>query len=195
MDFPSRATIVDEGEPATAIYRVVSGHVMVSRLLPDGRRQIFEVLGPGGVFGVTPNGQHDSAAEALTEVRIMAFDRSVADRSSQFNAELANLLKAQLCALHDHAVLLGRKSAVERVATYILELIPAQSGERLSGPVTAIRVLMTRSEIADYLGLTLETVSRGFSQLKRDGVIAYDRPDGPMTVDLRRLRRLTGTEA
>jgi CRP-like cAMP-binding protein len=194
MDFPSRATIVDEGEPAIAIYRIVSGQVMISRLLPDGRRQIFEVLGPGGVFGVTPNGHHDSAAEALTEVRIMAFDRTVADRSSQFNAGLASLLKTQLCALHDHAVLLGRKSAVERVATYILDLIAGQANENAAQPVATIRVLMTRSEIADYLGLTLETVSRAFSQLKRDGVIAYHRPDGPMTVDLKGLKRLTGAD-
>ena len=193
LDFPSRATIVDEGEPARAIYRIVSGHVMVSRFLPDGRRQIFEVLGPGGVFGVTPNGHHDSAAEALTEVRLMAFDRHAAERSSEFNAALADLLKAQLCALHDHAVLLGRKSAVERVMSYIEDLIGVADAQHADDDVAIVRVLMTRSEIADYLGLTLETVSRAFSQLKREGVIAYERHDGPMTVDLKRLKRLTGS--
>jgi CRP-like cAMP-binding protein len=194
VDFPPRVTIIDEGEPARAIYRVVSGEVMISKLLPDGRRQIFEVLRPGGIFGVTPNGHHDSVAESLTDVRLTVFEKGQAERSSAFNSLVGDLLKVQICALHEHAVLLGRKSAVERVASYILDLIEARyPGELPSAGELTVRVLMTRSEIADYLGLTLETVSRAFSQLKRDGIIAYERHDGLMRVVLRRLRPLTGT--
>ena len=194
VDFPPRVTIIDEGEPARSIYRIVSGNVMISKLLPDGRRQIFEVLGPGSIFGITPNGRHDSVAESLTDVKLTAFEKGLAERSSSFNSLVADLLKVQICALHEHAVLLGRKSAVERVASYILELIEAREDTTPSpdGAVT-VRVLMTRSEIADYLGLTLETVSRAFSQLKRDGIIAYERHDGLMRVSIRRLRPLTGT--
>lgn len=190
IDFPSRVTIIDEGEPAYAIYQIVSGNVMISKLLPDGRRQIFEVLGPGHMFGVTPNGHYDCIAEALTDVRVTAFEKGQADRSSAFNAQLADVLKIQICALHEHAVLLGRKSAVERVASYILELIEGTSPNE--GWVS-VRVLMTRSEIADYLGLTLETVSRAFSHLKRDRIIAYERHDGLIRVNIPRLRPLTGT--
>ena len=194
VDFPSRVTIIDEGEPAHAIYRIVSGNVMISKLLPDGRRQIFEVLGPGHVFGVTPNGHYDCIAETLTDVRVTAFEKGQVDRSSAFNALLANVLKIQICALHEHAVLLGRKSAVERVASFILELIEGHNGAAPpSDGWVSVRVLMTRSEIADYLGLTLETVSRAFSQLKRDSIIAYERHDGLMRVNIRRLRPLTGT--
>ncbi len=194
VDFPPRTTIIDEGEPARAIYRVVSGRVMLSKLLPDGRRQIFEVLGPGAIFGVTPNGKHDSIAETLTETRVAAFERVTAERSPAFGIFVADHLKAQICALHDHAVLLGRKTAVERVASYILDLVEASSADQThNGDGVIVRVPMTRSEIADYLGLTLETVSRAFSKLKRDGVVSYERHDGPMRVHFRRLRPLTGT--
>lgn len=201
VDFPPRTTIIDEGEPARAIYRVVSGRVMLSKLLPDGRRQIFEVLGPGAIFGVTPNGKHDSIAETLTETRVSAFERVTAERSPAFGIFVADHLKAQICALHDHAVLLGRKTAVERVASYILDLVEAPSKALPHNAAelahhnnnVIVHVPMTRSEIADYLGLTLETVSRAFSKLKRDGVVSYERHDGPMRVQFRRLRPLTGT--
>jgi CRP-like cAMP-binding protein len=194
VDFPPRVTIIDEGEPARAIYQIVSGNVMISKLLPDGRRQIFELLGPGGIFGVTPNGHHDSVAESLTDVRLTAFDKGPAENSLSFNSFMAELLKIQICALHEHAVLLGRKSAVERVASYIMELIEAPSHQAgLGSDSVTVRVLMTRSEIADYLGLTLETVSRAFSQLKRSDIIAYERHDGLMQVHIKRLRPLTGT--
>jgi CRP-like cAMP-binding protein len=194
VDFPSRVTIIDEGEPARAIYQIVSGNVMISKLLPDGRRQIFELLGPGGLFGVTPNGHHDSVAESLTDVRLTAFDKIPAENSSRFNSFMAEGLKIQICALHEHAVLLGRKSAVERVASYIAELIPTPSKEaKINTDIVTVRVLMTRSEIADYLGLTLETVSRVFSNLKRSGIIGYERHDGQMKVHIKRLRPLTGT--
>jgi CRP/FNR family transcriptional regulator, anaerobic regulatory protein len=194
VDFPPRVTIIDDGEPARAIYQVVKGSVMVSKLLPDGRRQIFEVLGPGGIFGLTPNGHHDSMAESLTNVRVTAFEKNSAENSSHFNSVMANLLKVQLCALHDHAVLLGRKSALERVTSYILEQIEA--GNSMGDPVIgllSVRILMTRSEIADYLGLTLETVSRAFSQLRRMKIISYQRHDDLIHVHVDRLRPLTGT--
>ena len=198
VDFPPRVTIIDEGEPARAIYQIVSGNVMISKLLPDGRRQIFELLGPGGLFGVTPNGHHDSVAESLTDVRLTAFDKIPAENSSRFNSFMAEGLKIQICALHEHAVLLGRKSAVERVASYIAELIPTPcptpcKEPKINTDSVTVRVLMTRSEIADYLGLTLETVSRAFSNLKRSGIIAYERHDGQMKVHVKRLRPLTGT--
>ncbi len=194
MEVPPRTVIIDEGDPARAVYRIQSGHVMLSKLLPDGRRQIFELLGPGSIFGVTPHERHDSVAESLTDTRISIFERSALERMSSFDNYIIYRLEIQICALHDHAVLLGRKTATERVSTYILNL--AQSvpeNENSSPPQALVIVPMTRSEIADYLGLTLETVSRAFSRLKRLGVISYERHDGPMRVALDRLGPLTGT--
>ena len=194
MEVPPRTVIIDEGDPARAVYRIQSGHVMLSKLLPDGRRRIFELLGPGSIFGLTPHERHDSVAESLTDTRISIFERLALERMSSFDNYIIYRLEIQICALHDHAVLLGRKTATERVSTYILNL--AQSvpeNENSSPPQALVIVPMTRSEIADYLGLTLETVSRAFSRLKRLGVISYERHDGPMRVALDRLGPLTGT--
>jgi CRP-like cAMP-binding protein len=111
-----------------------------------------------------------------------------------FDNYIVHRLEIQICALHDHAVLLGRKTATERVSTYILNLAQsAHENENSPPPQALVIVPMTRSEIADYLGLTLETVSRAFSRLKRLGVISYERHDGPMRVALDRLGPLTGT--
>ena len=198
MEFPAHATVLNEGESARTLFRIIDGKIMLSKLLPDGRRQICEILGPDEVFGLTPTNRYHSSAEALTPVRVMGYDRSVVDRSLPLKLLLVEQLKTQVCGLHDHALLLGRKSAVERVASFIFDLVPADARQPNGHhPVPAggglVRVPMTRLEIADYLGLTLETVSRAFSQLKRDGVLAYDRADSLMQVNLRRLKPLTGT--
>jgi len=196
-EFPAHATVLSEGESARTLFRIIDGKIMLSKLLPDGRRQICEILGPEEVFGITPTSRYHSSAEALTPVHVMGYDRSVVDRSLPLKLFLVEQLKAQVCGLHDHALLLGRKSAVERVASFILDLVPADAqqsnGDRPVSGGGLVRVPMTRLEIADYLGLTLETVSRAFSQLKRDGVLAYDRADSLMQVNLRRLKPLTGT--
>jgi CRP-like cAMP-binding protein len=195
-EFPAHATVLSEGESARTLFRIIDGKIMLSKLLPDGRRQICEILGPDEVFGITPTSRYHSSAEALTPVRVMGYDRSVVDRSLPLKLLLVEQLKAQVCGLHDHALLLGRKSAVERVASFIFDLVPADArqpnGHQPAGS-GLVRVPMTRLEIADYLGLTLETVSRAFSQLKRDGVLSYDRHDSVMQVNIRRLKPLTGT--
>ncbi|MFM8700130.1 MAG: helix-turn-helix domain-containing protein [Hyphomicrobiales bacterium] len=197
-EFPARATVLSEGDTARGLYLIIAGRIMLSKLLPDGRRQICEILSPNKVFGITPTNRYHSSAEALTPVHVMVYDRSIVDRSLPLKLFLVEQLKAQVCGSHDHALLLGRKSAVERVASFILDLLPAFT-ERLDGHEPSlqgnglVRVPMTRLEIADYLGLTLETVSRAFSRLKRDGVLAYDRADSLMQVNLRRLKPLTGT--
>lgn len=194
MDVPPRTVIIDEGDPARSVYKIQAGQVMLSRLLPDGRRQIFELLGPGSIFGVTPNQRHDSVAESLTDTKLSIFERSWLNHIPTIETSLVHCLEAQICALHDHAVLLGRKTATERVSTYILNLVNGQ-GEKSEQAQSHVFVIvpMTRSEIADYLGLTLETVSRAFSRLKRLGVISYERHDGPMRVAIHRLGPMTGT--
>ena len=104
---------------------------------------------------------------------------------------------AQLCALHEHAVLLGRKSALERVATFVMHCVPGRGGFNCSGPrcggdSAVVRLGMTRQEIADYLGLTLETVSRAFSELRRRGIIAIDKQEEVRVHDVCRICQLTG---
>ncbi len=199
LSYKPRALIVDEGDDASSVYEVVEGGVLLFKLLPDGRRQIIEVLGVGDVFGLAPNGISDVAAEALTSARIALYEKRRVDSEPDLRDRIFTRLRAQMCALHDHALLLGRKSAHERVATFIMRLIPGRGGHACSGPAsggrdeTKVDLAMTRQEIADYLGLTIETVSRAFSALKRDGVIAYDRQDVVSIGSVCRLCRLTGS--
>lgn len=198
LSYKQRQLIVDEGDVATAIYEVVEGGVLLFKLLPDGRRQIIEVLGVGDVFGLSPNGISDVAAEALTAARVAIYEKRRVDSEPELRDRIFAKLRSQMCALHDHALLLGRKSAHERVATFIMRLVPGRGGHACGGPIdgsdqTKIDLAMTRQEIADYLGLTIETVSRAFSALKRDGVIAYERQDVVSIGSVCRLCRLTGS--
>jgi CRP/FNR family nitrogen fixation transcriptional regulator len=197
LDFDARATVIDEGDEARAVYLILEGAVMLSKLLPDGRRQIIELLGSGDVFGLTTTRQHDVCAETLTHAKIVSYDRATVEGSLPVQAMIAERLKAQMCALHDHAVLLGRKSAIERVATFLMRLVPDRGGHGCIGPgakdQASVRVPLTRQEIADYLGLTLETVSRAFSHLRREGLLIYGRHDDVMIANVCKLCRVTGS--
>jgi CRP-like cAMP-binding protein len=198
----ARSPIVDEGDASSSIYEIVEGGVMVFKLLPDGRRQIIEVLGVGDVFGLATTSVSDVSAETLTPVRVVVFDRRMVENDGALRDRLFNRLRSQICALHDHALLLGRKSAQERVATFIMRLVPGRggvacAGPRLSGETgrddrTRVGLAMTRQEIADYLGLTIETVSRAFSALRREGIIAYEKQDEVRIENVCRLCHLTG---
>jgi CRP-like cAMP-binding protein len=198
FSYHHRALILDEGDAATSVYEVLEGGVILFKLLPDGRRQIIEVLGVGDVFGLSATDVSDVAAEALTEVRVAVYDKRTIDAEASLRDRLFARLRQQMCALHDHALLLGRKSAQERVATFIMRLVPNRGGFACVGPVkgegpTRVDLAMTRQEIADYLGLTIETVSRAFSSLRREGVIAYEKQDSVQIANVCRLCHLTGS--
>lgn len=203
LAFRARAAIVEEGDASSSVYEIVEGGVMVFKLLPDGRRQIIEVLGVGDVFGLATTSVSDISAEALTPVRVAVFDRRAVDADPALRDRLFARLRTQVCALHDHALLLGRKSAQERIATFIMRLVagrggvactgPRRTGRRVSDDRAEVGLAMTRQEIADYLGLTIETVSRAFTALKRAGVIAYERQDEVRIADVCGLCRLTGS--
>ncbi|GGK27168.1 helix-turn-helix domain-containing protein [Salinarimonas ramus] len=198
FSYHHRALILEEGDKASSVFEVLEGGVILFKLLPDGRRQIIEVLGVGDVFGLSATDVSDVAAEALTQVRVAVYDKRVIDSDAALRDRLFARLRQQMCALHDHALLLGRKSAQERVATFIMRLVPDRGGFACAGPkpgegATRVDLAMTRQEIADYLGLTIETVSRAFSALRRTGIIAYDKQDAVAIGDVCRLCRLTGS--
>ena len=194
MTYPRRTTIIDDGEPARNIFRIISGQVMLSKLLPDGRRQIFELLGPESYFGFTPYDHYESNAESLTDLTLAVFDPANIHQSHPSYIASQIFLKQQISDLHDHALLLGRKTATERVSSFIWMLTDrSPRHQNMNTEPVCITVPITRTEIADYLGLTLETVSRAFSRLRQKDVISYERHDGPMVVYMRRLKPLTGT--
>jgi CRP-like cAMP-binding protein len=198
MHFPPRALIFLEGDLVDWVYQIEFGTVMLYKLLPDGRRQVVELLGAGDIFGFSPAAIHHCTAETLAPTACVAFDRTVIERSPDLMRRLNARLYAQLCAMHDLAMLLGRKSAMERIASFLMRCVPGRGGLGCPGPRAGedretIRITMTRQEMADYLGLTIETVSRNLSKLKRLGLVSIRNLDEICIQDVCRLCRLTGT--
>jgi CRP-like cAMP-binding protein len=198
--FAPRTLIFLEGDEARTLFRVVDGAVMLYKLLPDGRRLVVEVLGAGDVFGVSPLPVRDCSAETLNATRCVTLDRGLVERSPALLAWLSTRLRIQLCALQEHVLLLGRKSAMERMTSFLMRCIPGRGRHGCPGPPAGddradIRLTMMRQEIADYLGLTIETVSRSLTKLKRRGVVSLAKLDEIRVHDVCRLCRLSGTHS
>lgn len=187
-----------EGDPADRVYELLEGAVMLFKLLPDGRRQVVEIVAPSALFGVVGGKLYDCNAETLTPSVVRILDRRDIENSAEFQGHVARCLRQQIERLHDHAVLLGRKSAFERVTSFLMHFVPTRGVAGCAGPSSAndeqtIELTMTRQEIADYLGLTIETVSRVISDLKRRGLIAIEKQDRIRITDICGICHLTGT--
>ncbi|MFA7263479.1 MAG: helix-turn-helix domain-containing protein [Caulobacter sp.] len=171
--FTAGEILVREGDPATNLFNITAGSVRVYKLLPDGRRQIVGFLFPGDFLGLATGDRYAFSAEALTGGSACRFLKKTYRRmlAEQPDLEAALLDRAshELQAAHNQMLLLGRKTAVERLASFLADL--AARDRRAGGPGRVIQLPMTRAEIADYLGLTTETVSRVTSRLKTRGVI------------------------
>ncbi len=165
-----------EGEEAGNIYRVVSGVLRLTRLMEDGRRQVIAFGYPGDVVGFPSDGQYHTDCEALRPTTVVVHNRAALESSTGDAALHASLLQAalrEISAMQDHFLMLGRKSACERVASFLCVL-----ADRVGTPLgefTQFDLPMSRSDIADFLGLTTETVCRTFTQLRKRNVIALDR--------------------
>jgi CRP/FNR family nitrogen fixation transcriptional regulator len=169
MRFPRNAEIFGEGEPAEYLYRVVRGTVRISTLLSDGRRQIGAFYLPGDVFGLEAGELHAFSAEAIGDTTVVVVKRSTFETLAVSNREVAQELRT-LLAMHlrraqQHMLLLGRKTAQERIASFLLQM-----AERAPA-ASAVDLPMSRQDIADYLGLTIETVSRTLTQLEHIAAI------------------------
>jgi CRP/FNR family transcriptional regulator, nitrogen fixation regulation protein len=160
--------IYGENEPADYVYQVKKGAVRSYKLLSDGRRQIGAFHLVGDIFGLTNGENHRFTAEAVVDTTLWLMKRRSLEVISQTDGVLArNLLSLTTRSLQhaeDHMLLLGRKDSLEKVATFLLEM-----DKRLADAMT---LPMSRRDIADYLGLTLETVSRALSRLRRAGAIS-----------------------
>jgi CRP-like cAMP-binding protein len=173
--------IFAEGDSTDMVYKVVSGAVRIVRLLADGRRQVTGFHFPGDVFGVDLRSARCEAAEAVGEAVVNAARRSsltAAPGEALWRHAMGELQRSQ-----DHVLTLGRRSAAERVASFLLDL-----AERLDGG-DALALPMSRQDIADYLGLTIETVSRTLTQLQANGLV---RVTGCRQVRLLRPAALAG---
>ncbi|MCB9957109.1 MAG: helix-turn-helix domain-containing protein [Rhodospirillaceae bacterium] len=167
-------TIFSEGDPATNVFNVTSGTAKLYKLLPDGRRQITGFLFGGDFMGLSVNERYAYTAETVSATTICRFARrkldTLMDEFPKLQRRLFSLASTELAAAQDQMLLLGRKTAREKIASFLIMLSDraARRGQR-DNPVA---LPMGRADIADYLGLTTETVSRTFTQLKSSGVIS-----------------------
>jgi CRP/FNR family nitrogen fixation transcriptional regulator len=182
--------IYGEDEPAEYVYQVICGAVRTYKLLSDGRRQIGAFHLPGDVFGLELGTAHRLAAEAIIDTTVRLVTRRRLEQAAQTDLQVARKLwtitAGDLRHAEDHMLLLGRKSAMERVANFLLEM------DRRLAVAGMMALPMCRRDIGDYLGLTLETVSRAFSQLHGDGVLGFS---GARQIVLRNRQRLRNMDA
>jgi CRP/FNR family nitrogen fixation transcriptional regulator len=166
--------IYAEGDRADCWFKVVSGTVRICKLMADGRRHIAEFFYAGNCFGLDGDGERAFAAEAVGDVIVMRFNRAATERLIDERPGLArrmcNMTLRNLAHAQTRLLMLGRMTAPERVASFLLELAERRDVRRV------LDVPMSRNDIADYLGLTIETVCRVLSAMKRDGAIAIPSP-------------------
>jgi CRP/FNR family transcriptional regulator, nitrogen fixation regulation protein len=161
--------IFAEGEPCSVFYKVVSGTVRTGKLLSDGRRQIDAFHFPGDVFGLEGGESHRLTAEAVDKVVVASYRRGnfggLVRSDPAFGEQVIGSVLSSLDRAHDHMVLLGRRTALEKMASFLLDIASRRaSADRAELP-------MQRTDIADHLGLTIETVSRTLTQMVRSGLI------------------------
>lgn len=184
--------VFHEGEAADSVFSLTSGTVKLSKLLGDGRRQIVGFVFPGDFFGFPAEGLYPYTAEAVTPVGLCRFPSG---RLAQLRTEAPDLerllfdrMVADLALAQEQMLLLGRMTAREKIAHFLLTL--SRRAQRRGDPASPVALTMSRQDLADFLGLTIETVSRTFTQLKRDGLIALPRPEVVDLVDPAALRRV-----
>jgi len=182
--------IYGEDEPAEYVYQVVRGAVRTYKLLSDGRRQIGAFLLPGEVFGLESGTNHRLAAEAVIDTTVRLVKRGTLEQAASIDVQVARKLWSitggELRHAENHMLLLGRKSAMERVANFLLEM------DRRLAVAGMMALPLCRRDIGDYLGLTLETVSRALSQLHGEGVLGFS---GARQIVLRNRQRLQNMDA
>ena len=166
-------TILSEGDSSDHLFNVTEGLVKLYKLLPDGRAQITGFLFSGDFLGIAMNDTYAYSAEAITPVRLCRFNRKDLEgmflEAPHLETRMLNMASNELAQAQDQILLLGRKTAKERVCSFLLSI--SHRAERRGESATDIPIPMGREAIADYLGLTTETVSRVFSKLKKDNVI------------------------
>jgi CRP/FNR family transcriptional regulator len=189
-------TMFVAGEPMAMFYKVTSGLVAIFRGLEDGRRQIVGIHTIGDLCGyLEDDGGYHFSGEAITDVEACAFDRRRFDSFAARHGDLANALASDMSAklkrTGESMAVIGQLKAPEKVAYFLLQLGNLYA-ERLGRSASPLELGLTRRQIADYLGLTLETVSRAFSRLKSAGLVALIGADKVAILDRKALASYAG---
>jgi CRP-like cAMP-binding protein len=178
-----------EGDDAEFLYEVVEGVMCNYRILMDGRRQIISFAYPGDLIGLGQTDCYRYSCEAVCSAKVRSISKGALMRDAQGQADLGHRLfeiaTNELASMQEHQLLLGRKSALEKLASFLLVLARRSGDEGAS-----FKLPMTRTDIADYLGLTIETVSRNMTKLKLSGVIDLPQTTTVRVCDMLKLEEL-----
>lgn len=183
-----------EGDRAAQVYRVEAGHVCIYRMLPDGRRQVIDFAYPGDFIGLGALKEHGASAQAVTRTRLRSFSAAALHEMARHDAALAlrlyEAMAEELSAARDLLITVSQRTASERVAAFLLAL--SRRNKRRGEKEHEIVLPMTRTDIADFLGLTIETVSRTFTKLRSEGLIDLEQCILVTVRDMQALERAAG---
>jgi CRP/FNR family transcriptional regulator len=184
--------LFSEGDKGGKYYEVLEGVVCSFRVLHDGRRQILSFNYPGDIVGIGHERGCKCSCEAVSAAKLRCIPAAALQRSIRERPELAekllNVATAELASMHDHFVMVGRKSATEKLASFLLALARREADE--DAVSASFQLPMTRTDIADFLGLTIETVSRRFTALRKLGVIDLPQTTKVHVRDMLQLEEL-----
>jgi len=196
-DLTPGQSLFDEEDKADFAYNLVEGTIRLYKLLPDGRRQITGFAIAGDFLGLSSRGQYAYSAEAVSGASLCRFKLTdLAKLYKQFPAmehRVLAIANDELAAAQDQMLLLGRKTPMEKVTSFLLTL--TKRLERVGRQHDQLSLSMTRADIADFLGLTVETVSRTFSKLRAAKMIGLPTPDQVQILDRVRLQAIAAGDA
>jgi len=185
--------LIFEGDDADHLYEVLDGVLRIYKMFLDGRRQVTAFAFAGDVIGFSQGESFDFDCDALTAARVRAIPRSGLLRAvrerPEFGEKLLAVAASEATSARNLSITLGRKSAIERVASFLCSLADRQDGAK-----GTIALAMTRADIADYLGLTIETVSRNITKLRALGLITLQGASAVRVDNMPRLRRIAECE-
>ena len=188
--------IFAEGDKKVFVYLVVTGAVCLYKVLPDGRRQVIDFALPGDLIGLGTGAMETFNAQATVPTRVKCLQVSQLQKSAGQDPQLAmrlyDAVSRELSAMRDHLICVGQRSAMERVVSFLLAL--SERNEAKGRDPLTIELPMTRTDIGDFLGLTIETVSRTFSKLKSLGLIEIDQGTTIRLVDSDQLGAMADGE-
>lgn len=191
-NYSAGATIFEQGDEPSFIYNVTAGHVRLAKTLANGRRQIIGFVYPGGMLGLATHGAYVCSAEAIGPVRLCRFPRgkllALLDELPSLKTRLLDIAADELGDAQEQMLLLGRKTPLERVASFLWRQY--QEAMRCGQSAPSIDLPMGRTDIADYLGTTIETVSRTFTRLRNDELIKLEHANKVIILDAEGLEAL-----
>lgn len=188
----AREHVFCEGDPRTHVFEVETGAIVVYKVLPDGRRQVMSFAYPGDLIGLGASSEHTLNAQAASPAKLRCLAahslEEAAGRDPALAVKLYRAVSRELTETQSLLVSIGQQTALERVATFLFSLDQRAKarGENV------LHLPMRRSDIADFLGLTIETVSRTFTKLRTMGVIKVTHGTEVRIVDGCELEALTG---